>query len=168
VTTRAKPGRRGAVVSSNSRLVTLAKKAIRQIRDNMERPDQDWLPVLMYVTQAKTFDVIGIALGDGQPGTVTPDELTDTAEMVTRTLRERNAVEAVFVATIWITNVITTDRAEAVMVAHVDADTCDLQVARIKRTAGKPKLAEWQHLASDLQVPPMVVIDAMRAGIVMR
>jgi hypothetical protein len=147
-----------------SRLVTLAKKSIRQIRDQMERPDQDWLPVLMYVTAAKTFDVIAIALGDGQPGSVTPEEIDAAAEMVTRTLRDRNAVEAVFVATVWMA-ASDSQRIEAVMIAHVDTAATEIQVARITRTAGKPKLAEWQRIATDMQVPPMVIIDAMRAAI---
>jgi hypothetical protein len=147
-----------------SRLVTLAKKGVRQIREQMQRPDQDWLPVLMYITAARTFDVICIALGDGEPGSVAPEEIDGTAEMVTRTLRERNAVEAVFVATVWMT-ATDTRRIEGVMIAHVDTDATEIQVARITRTAGKPKLSEWQRVATDMQVPPMLIVDAMRAGI---
>lgn len=144
--------------------MTLAKKGVRQIRDKMVRPDQDWLPTLMYITDAKTFDVIGIALGDGEPGVVTPEDIDATAELVTTTLRAKRAVEAVFVATVWMEDA-DKRRIEAVMIAHVDKDNTEVQVARIKRTDGKPKLAEWQRVATDMQVPPMVVIDAMRAAI---
>jgi hypothetical protein len=144
-----------------SRLLTMAKKGVREIRDNMTKPDQNWLPTLMYVKSSGAFDVVGIAL---EPESVTPDDITAAAEFVTQRLRENHAVEAVFVATVWL-QARDKEPVEGVMVAHVDQDHTEVQVARIKRTAGKPKLAEWQHVASDIQVPPMVVIDAMRAAL---
>jgi hypothetical protein len=158
--------------NGNAALMELAAEWVRNTFDRFDNPDDDWPPTLVYAGR-RGDRVVAIDTCDRDAA----------AARIEQTLSAAHATEAVWITACWIAQYakhevsadgavptsmrpsLHPERRECITMAHVTADSFELQMADLTRfTDRPPRLGPFTSRGSDLNVAG-VFADVMRRGI---
>jgi len=150
-------------LNTEGSLLELAESAVRRAFGHFDKPDDDWAATLMHLTPRRDKCIVDLSMRG-------PDKDATSARME-RTLAGMHAVDAVFVASSWITEIEgerpsqAPDRREAITMHHFTRDSAEAFYADIDRFDDRPpRLGRFTLMATDLGVDGRFA-DAMRRGI---
>jgi hypothetical protein len=164
------------VAAMRSRLVRTMREGAEQVGRAFTRPDDDWM-----------FVMLGVSEADEQPHIITADPMYFstperkqelTTEVLPRIIRERSIVVIGQVVSTWIAytgedfdpNTMrpseSPSRKEAVLVMAVDRFGDEFYSAEIVRRAHKPPILEpWQRIGGESDSVSGMFIDPLRAAL---